>query len=194
MSRVLGVVGSPRKNGNTHVLVDAALEGARDAGGATEIVLLGDLAMGECDGCHVCWTGKPCVRDDDMNDVYPKIASADAIVFGTPVYWYAATALMKAFVDRLVYFNCDEHRPKVRGMAAGLVVPFEEQSPDMAGAVVTMFEKSCRYLEMELVGTVIAPGVTGRGEVRDRPDRLREAYELGGVLAASGERRVLDPE
>ena len=47
---------------------------------------------------------------------------------------------------------------------------------------------SCRYLEMELVGTVIAPGVTERGEVRDRPDRLREARSLGGLLVARSER------
>ena len=52
---MLGIVGSPRKNGNTHVLVSRILEGARDAGAEAETVLLGDLTVQECDGCHACW-------------------------------------------------------------------------------------------------------------------------------------------
>jgi multimeric flavodoxin WrbA len=55
MARVLGIVGSPRENGNTHVLVSHILDGAREAGATTEIVLLGDLKIAECDGCHACW-------------------------------------------------------------------------------------------------------------------------------------------
>ena len=93
---------------------------------------------------------------------------------------------MKAFLDRFVYFNCPEHRRDVAGTPAGLVVPFEETDPDMADLTVTMFDRSLRYLEMDLVGRVIAPGVTKRGEVADRPERLREARELGAALVRAG--------
>lgn len=50
-----------------------------------------------------------------MNGFYQKIIDSDILVFGTPVYWYAPTAIMKAFIDRFVYFNCPENREKIRG-------------------------------------------------------------------------------
>ena len=183
---VLGIVGSPRKDGNTHVLVREVLAGAAGAGAASETILLGELEIAECDGCHACWQGKPCPKGDDMNALYPRIAAADAIVFGTCVYWYGPTALMKAFLDRFVYFNGPEHRPDVAGKPAGLVVPFEETDPTMADLTVTMFDRSLRYLEMPLVGRVIVPGVTKRGEVAGRDEPLRQARRLGEALVRAG--------
>ena len=183
MSRVLGIVGSPRKGGNTHVLVSELLGAAADAGAETCEVLLGGLTIRECDGCHACWAGKYCPKADDMDILYDQLAAADAIVFGTPVYWYGPTALMKAFLDRFVYFNCEANRPKVRGKRAGLVVPLEESDPTAADGVVTMFERSLAYLEMELAGRVIAPGVTKRGEVKACGEAMARARELGRRLA-----------
>ncbi|HRY30259.1 MAG TPA: flavodoxin family protein, partial [Elusimicrobiota bacterium] len=71
--KILAVVGSPRKNGNTHILVSKLLESASTAGSQAETVFLGDLTLKECDGCHACWKGKPCAKKDDMLGLYPKI-------------------------------------------------------------------------------------------------------------------------
>jgi multimeric flavodoxin WrbA len=179
MKKVLGIVGSPRKKGNTHLLVARILEGARDGGGKTEILFLGDMELRECDGCHACWKGKPCTKDDDMNEVYEKIAESNVIVFGTPVYWYGPTALMKGLIDRLVYFNCPENRHKIRDKKAILAVPFEEKNPETASLLVAFFEKCLAYLEMDLLGTILVPGVTKRGEIKNRTADLDHAYELG---------------
>lgn len=179
---LLGINGSPRVGGNTDVLLQAALDGAAAAGARTELVQLGGLSIAECDGCHACWEGAECVKQDDMNALYERIAQADAILFGTPVYWYGATGLMKLLVDRLVYFNCPDHRALVRGKRAGVVVPFEEDDPAMADGVLEMFGKSLSYLEMTFVGSVIAPGVTALGEVRNHPAILAQARELGRKL------------
>jgi multimeric flavodoxin WrbA len=183
MKRILGIMGSPRKGGNTDVLMAALAEGARETMGAFERLPLKDGLIKECDGCHVCWTGKPCSKKDAMNDIFPKIAAAHAVVFGTPVYWYGPTALMKAFIDRFVYFNCPENRGGVGGKAAALLIPYEEETPDTAAPVVDFFERSLGYLEMRLVGQVIAPGVTKRGEVKKKPAFLEAARELGRRLA-----------
>src|SRR5512138_2812576 len=118
MKRVLGLVGSPRKNGNTHLLVAKMLEGAQAEGAETELVLLPDLTIQECDGCLACWRDKPCPKQDDMNALYPRIVASDVLVLGTPVYWYGPTALMKAMIDRWVYFNCPQNRAKIRGKRA----------------------------------------------------------------------------
>ena len=103
MKKILGVMGSPRKNGNTHVLLSKILESAKDNGATTDLIFLNDLVIKECDGCHSCWKSNECSKNDDMNNVYPMIIGCDVIIFGTPVYWYGPTALMKAFLDRFVF-------------------------------------------------------------------------------------------
>ncbi len=179
MKNVLGVCGSPRRKGNTDILVSKILEGAKEAGAKTESIFLKKLKIKECNGCHSCWEGKKCSKRDDMNDLYPKIEEADAIVFGTPVYWYGPTAIMKGFIDRFVYFNCPENRKKIRGKSAVLAVPFEEDDIDAAAPLVTMFEKSFDYVEINLVGKILAPGVGEKGDILKKPDLLEEAYKLG---------------
>ena len=180
---MLGIVGSPRKNGNTHVLVSRILEGAQAAGAETELVLLGELTIQECDGCHACWKGKhACNKQDDMQALYAKIAECDALVLGTPVYWYGPTALMKCVIDRFVYFNCPENRGKVRGKPALIAVPFEDTTSETADLVVRFFEKSLSYVEMELAGQITVPGVTKRGEVHSLMQVMDECHRLGKEL------------
>jgi multimeric flavodoxin WrbA len=183
MKKVLGIIGSPRKNGNTHLLVNKILEGAADSGLLTESILLKDLEIKECDGCHACWKGKDCSKGDDMNNIYPKIIESDIIVFGTPVYWYGPTALMKVFIDRFVYFNSDDNRIKIRDKQAVVVIPFEEDNPRTADLLVAFFKKCFSYLQLKFVETVIAPGVTVKGEVANKKEYLDRAYACGIRLA-----------
>ena len=183
MKKILGVMGSPRINGNTHVLVSKILEGAKEKGAATDIILLKDLNIQECDGCHTCWKGSECSKSDDMNNIYPRIIENDIILFGTPVYWYGPTALIKAFIDRFVYFNCPENRVKIKGKSAVIVVPFEEDNLETADLLVKMFEKSFEYLEIPLIGKIIIPGVTKRGEVIKQEATIEQCCNLGKKLA-----------
>src|SRR5512136_228410 len=118
-----------------------------------------------------------------MLALYPKIAASEIIVFGTPVYWYGPTALMKGFIDRFVYFNCPENRLRIKGKDAALAIPFEEENPETAMPLVTFFEKSLGYLEINIVGKVIVPGVTLKGEIVKKKSRMKEAFELGRRMA-----------
>ena len=119
-----------------------------------------------------------------MNGIYPKIIQSDVIIFGTPLYWYGPTALMKGFIDRFVYFNCPENRAKIKGKSAVIGVPFEEEDPEAAALLVAFFERCFEYLEMNLIGKIIVPGVSGKGEILEKGDRLGEGYELGRGLAS----------
>ncbi len=183
MKRILAVIGSPRRNGNTHILVSKIVEGARANGAVVDELFLGELTIHECDGCHACWKGKECSKNDDMRAIYPAIIQSDVIIFGTPVYWYGPTALMKAFIDRFVYFNCAENRQKIKGLSAALAVPFEEDDLDTAGGVVEFFQKSLAYLEIKLLGQIIVPGVGEKGAIRSKSKYLQQAYDLGRQLA-----------
>ena len=148
--KILAIVGSPRKGGNTDVLLSKIAEGARAGGAEVEVVHLGGLQVRECDGCHACWRGRLCSKDDDMRGLYPKIAESDVIVFGTPVYWYGPTALMKAVIDRFVFFNCEANRPQVRGKKAVVAIVLEEDREETWKPVVEFFERSLGYMEMQL--------------------------------------------
>ena len=185
MTRVLGVIGSPRRNGNTHILVSRFLEGALSEGAEVDTVFLGDLHIEECDGCQVCWRGKPCNKNDDMLGLYPRLIDSDIIVLGTPVYWYGPTALMKGFIDRLTFFNCPENRLGIKDKSAVIIIPFEEENPETARLVVEFFEKSLVYLEMKPTGKIIVPGVGAKGDILKLPQRLEESYKLGQQLARS---------
>ena len=183
MKRILAVVGSPRKNGNTHILVSRIAEGVKAKGATVEELFLGDLTIKECDGCHRCWKDRICSKNDDMCDIYSKIIESNAIIFGTPVYWYGPTGLMKLFIDRFVYFNSPANRNKIKGKSAVIAVPFEEENLEAAGLIVEFFQKCFEYLEMRLVGKIIAPGVSEKGDILQKPEILAEAYKLGQALA-----------
>ena len=167
------------------MLVSKIAEGATAGGAQVEVVHLGSLHIQDCDGCHACWRGGQCSKNDDMRLIYPKIAAADTVVFATPVYWYGPTALMKAFVDRFVYFNCENNRPMVRRKRAAVAVVLEETCEQTWRPVIEFFQKSLAYLEMELAETIVVPGVGAKGAIRRLPDRLEEAHQLGRRLAGA---------
>lgn len=182
MRKILGIIGSPRKKGNTDILVNKILDGAKEEGAVVENLFLNDLNIKECDGCHACWKTDICCKKDDMNNIYPKIIESDVIVFGTPVYWYGPSALMKMFIDRFVYFNSPENKLKIKGKGAVIVIPFEEEDPDTVAPLMAFFDKSLQYLGMNLLGKIIVPGVTLRGEISKKDNFLTEAFDLGKIL------------
>ncbi len=141
MATILGIIGSPRKGGNTQVVVERILDGAVSGGATADILFLDDMHIRDCIGCHACWKGLDCTRKDDMNGLYDRIAGADCFVFGTPVYWYGPTAIMKAFLDRFVYFNCPGHRDAVKGKPAIPAIPFEEDNPETATLTIDSSKK-----------------------------------------------------
>jgi multimeric flavodoxin WrbA len=103
--KVLGINASPRKNANTQTLVRAVLDGAAEKGAETRLVNLREIDINGCKGCEGCkkHLGR-CVQKDDLTTLLQEMAGFDAIVMGTPVYWYHVTAQFKMLVDRLYCF------------------------------------------------------------------------------------------
>ena len=99
--KVLGIVGSKRKNGNTAFLMKKALEAVESSEISTEMIYLGDYDIKGCTGCEGCKLSYQCVIRDDMQKLYPKILEADAMITGSPTYFYNITSDMKVFIERL---------------------------------------------------------------------------------------------
>lgn len=100
--KVLGIIGSPHgKNSSTLRLLEAAIEGASQAGAAVEIVDITKLRINYCKGCGNCYYNGKCAQDDDFNYVLGKILAADGIILGSPSYFDSVTAQMKTLLDRM---------------------------------------------------------------------------------------------
>ncbi len=104
--KVLGIYGSPRKGGNSDMLLDEALKGAADAGAAVSSLRCCDLDISGCMECAGCDATGECVVDDDMQQVYPLLGEADVIILASPIFFYSLPAQAKALIDRCQAMWC----------------------------------------------------------------------------------------
>lgn len=176
--QVLGIVGSPRRGGNTDLLVDAVLAGARGRGHQVAKLHLHDLAIGPCVDCRGCKSGaRVCVVGDGMREVYERLDAADALVLGTPVYWCGPSGPLKQMLDRWrPYFA--NGRLKAR---RAVLVAVAKDGPDEAGLLVAMLRRALGYLHVELVGEVLGTAYE-RGEILGDRAALERAGALGAAL------------
>ena len=120
--KVLGIVGSPRKGGNTERLVTEALAVAGGEGLETELVRLSGLSIQGCDGCQACRKLKRCVVKDDFQQVYDRMVAADAIIVGSPVYFSSPTPNVLALLHRAGYVAGAAGRPFERKVGGPITV------------------------------------------------------------------------
>ena len=176
--KILGIVCSPRKGGNTEILVREALKAVDGAGCETELVLVADKNIHFCDGCGACVENGICKIDDDMQMIYQQLESADGIILGTPVYFANVSAQAKTIIDR-TYAPLQAR--KLRGKVAAAIV--------VARRVGAGYALSSLYSYFTAQRMIIAGGGIGygrkRGEVRTGPggsptlSALEEARAVG---------------
>jgi multimeric flavodoxin WrbA len=178
---VVGFIGSPRKGGNTDILVDEILAGAKDAGATVEKVFLDDLTIRPCKACYTCRKDGECVVKDDMIDLYAVMQSADVWVIGTPVYWWGPSAQLKAFVDRwFAKAGSKEVQQKTfSGRRVVLAVPMGDADPATGRHVVGMFEDALSYVGAELFDSILAPGAYDAGDIKANTQLLQKARQTG---------------
>lgn len=190
--RILGLTGSYRKNGNTHILVEKVLEGARALGAETESIFLPDHDIKDCIGCEGCRTSYKCVIKDGMQAIYPKLEAADAIVLGSPTYFYNVTGIVKNFLDRMYCYELfdDANRSvwmalfEATGIKYAVTVAVCEQADeaDMGYTAVTM-NQSLWAVGYRVVDTVKALHVYKKGEITEHTSFLDHAAAAGQKLA-----------
>jgi len=179
--KIVGIVCSPRKGGNTEILVAEALNAAREKGAETEIVLMADKQINPCDACDACLENGACVIEDDMQDIYQKLENADGIIFGTPVYFNNVSAQAKAVIDRTYALLWTG---KLRGKVAGAAVAVRRVG---AGQVLSLLYSWFTVQRMITAGGCIGYG-RDTGEVRKGPGggpgstALGEAGAIGKAM------------
>lgn len=180
--KVLGVVGSPRKNGNTELFVGHALKAIAEEGLDTELVSLAGLDIRPCNACKACFEQERCSIGDDFWPVYLKMKEAEGIILASPVYYGSATALMKALMERAGYVSRHNAEP-FRGRVGGPMVVARR-----AGHNFTLAQLNFWF---QILGLVV-PGSSywniafGRekGEVANDEEGMKTAWNFGKNLAS----------
>ncbi|MBI4284393.1 MAG: flavodoxin family protein [Chloroflexi bacterium] len=178
MVNILGISCSPRRRGNTEILIGEALAGAREAGAETELLTLHDKDIRPCDGCFTCTKTGECKIDDDMQSIYDKLLAADGIIFGTPVYFWSASAQAKILLDRALALRYPHLRLANK---VGGIIAIAERTGLMNTAMLlyTYFARN-HMLASDEVCALAAE----KGEVRQDKYAMKASWELGGLVVA----------
>jgi len=184
--RVVVLMGSPRREGNTAALATRVAGGAADAGARVETFYLHGLTIRPCTACEACHKpkAKGCRLRDDMDRLYPALRAADAIVFASPIYWFTVSAQMKLAVDRC-YALLGPKGHALAGKRMGLVFTYGGEDPFDSGCTnaIRMFQDAFGFIGAPIAGMVYAS--SGAGPVRDNAKALDEAADLGRKLVAA---------
>jgi multimeric flavodoxin WrbA len=171
--KILGLSFSPRTRGNTEILLEAALLGARRLKAETELYRVAGKEIHPCDGCASCWDTGKCHIEDDMLEVYGKMREADGIIFGTPVYFYNMTAQGKTVIDRT--FALGRSNKNLANKVGGIVVV--GGSLGLVDAVKDLY--FYMLVARMLPASFVAAYAAGKGEVRKLPKCMQAAQNLG---------------
>ncbi len=178
--RVLGVFGSPRRDGNSSTLLAEVLGATEQRGATVERVVLADKRIAPCRACDACANASGCVQHDDMEELVAHMVESDVWALATPVYWWGPSAQLKTFVDRWYgAWHNPAHRAAFAGKRAVLVVSMGDSDPATARHVVGMFQDAFAYMGMTLAATVLAPNVSNRSDASKRPELIDAARSAG---------------
>ena len=172
---ILILSGSPRKDGNTEMLVDAFAKGTMEHH-QVEIVSVRDYKVNPCLGCNACFMNgdHSCVQKDDMPAIYKKMSQADMLVIASPVYFYGISAQLKAVIDR--FHNPIRDTFHIKKMA--LLLVGAATLPELFDAILTEYNLCLKFFNIEDAGKVLVRGVKDKGDLKGTRF-LDDAYQLG---------------
>ena len=182
--KVLVLLGSPRKKGNSTTLAKKIAEGAEAAGATVEQIYLHGQDIAPCNACYACQKpdSKGCAIDDDMQPIYQKLLDADAWVFASPVYWFSMSSQTKLALDRcfalLAYGN-----DVFVGKRIAVAMSYGDTDPFNSGCVNALrtFQDAFAYAGAKMVGMVYG-SAEAPGEIASNQDLMQRAEALGQKL------------
>ncbi len=185
MSVLLAISSSPRRNGNSELLLQSFNEGVQDGGGKVNSLRISELQFSPCKACDRCATSGECILQDDMQSIYPLIVSAGAMVLATPIYFGSLSAQLKMFIDRFQCWWYAKYRlkePFVKPeegkpgffMSVGALRNKDHAQNALAVARVYFHTINYRYVD-----SLSCCGLDKKGAIGKQPDALQNAYEAG---------------
>ncbi len=189
--KVIGFIGSSRKEGNTAWAVNKILEGAKGQGAETQSWCFSDIEIKPCRGCSSCKKGgKGCVIKDDMQDIYAAFADADAIVLGSPVYMGQMSAQAKIFTDRLYACISPRFSPfyKENIKKKKMVLVFTQGNPDpnLFQPYFDYTKNMFQMLEFDVKSVQVIEGMR-KEQAHEKSDLHASLNDVGASLVSEQE-------
>ncbi|MBC7107207.1 MAG: flavodoxin family protein [Methanomassiliicoccales archaeon] len=186
MIKVVGLMGSPRIGGNSDLLLDAALDGARGAEGSVEKIIVEKLDLHGCRECDSCMHTGNCKFHDDMELIYDLIDQLDVMIISSPVFFSGVPGQLKMMIDRC---QCIWARKFIRGekigggkrRVGGIILVGGKERSHFEGLLFTL-KTFFMTIDVELTGQLTFAGIDKRGTILDHPTALADARELGWKL------------
>ncbi len=185
---IIALFGSPRKNGNTELLLKETVKGIEDSGMQVRIFNLNLMNIKPCQDCGGCNETGECIFHDDMDLIHDAIKTADRVILASPVFFSALSAQAKIMIDRCQSFWCEKYllkRPIEGGRFGrkGLLLLVGGMKTDIgikcSEACAKAFFRTVSIPEHE---TLYFLGVDQKGDILNHPTALRDAYETGKKL------------
>ncbi|MCD6453283.1 MAG: flavodoxin family protein [Dehalococcoidales bacterium] len=186
--RVLGIAGSPRRGGNTDLLLNEVMRGAASRGAETKIIILNDLKITPCQHCDGCQETGRCVIEDDMRMIYRELKQADRIVLASPVQFMGVTAPMKAMIDRCQALWVSKYQLNLPPLGnqrprKGLFIAVGGQrAANMFEPALATVKVIFRVLDITYAGGLLFSGIDKKGAISKRPELLHQAFTSGQQL------------
>lgn len=194
--RVLAIYGSPRRQGNTALLLKKAVEGARAAGCAVDEVVLRDLRMSPCLELYGCKKDGRCIIRDDFQQVYEQLDTCDGIMLASPIFFYSVSAQTKILIDRCQSFWVRKHwvaggsakagKVGKKGLFIGVGATSGKKLFDGALLTVRYFFEA---IDAELWASLLCRGIDFEGDIMKNPAYLEQAFALGSNLSRALQQR-----
>ena len=190
--KVLGIAGSPRRGGNTDLLLAEVMKGAASGGADVKTIILNDLKITPCQHCDACLSAGRCRIEDDMQMVYRELEQADRVILASPIQFMGLTAQMKAMIDRCQALWARKYvlkTPPLEGnrerkglfISVGALKRSNLFEPSLA-TVKTLF----KVIDITYAGELLFPGIDEKGAVAKHPDALCQAFLAGQKRVEDG--------
>ncbi len=185
---VIAFLGSPRKEGNTELLLKEVIRGVEDSGFSVQIFELNSMSIKPCQDCGGCDETGECILNDDMEGIHKAIRTADRIILASPIFFFALSAQTKAMIDRCQSFWCEKYllkKPVPAGKAGrkGLLLLVggmkKEKGVQCAESCATAFFRTINVPEHSVLSFL---GIDKKAEILKHPTALEDAYREGRKL------------
>ena len=188
--RTIAFLGSPRRNGNSELLLTEAIKGVEASGSEVRVFNLNLLDTKPCQNCGGCDETGVCVLDDDMSDIYKEIRTADRFILASPIFFFGLSAQSKTMIDRCQCFWCEKYilkKPLPEGeygrkgllfLVGGLK---KEIGVECAAATAKAFFRTISVKEHKTLSFL---GIDAKAAILNHPTALRDAFEAGKGLVS----------
>ncbi len=183
--KVLGISGSPRRGGNTDLLLAEFLRGAASKTAEVKTIILNDLKISPCQHCDACLKAGICRIKDDMQMVYVDLEKSDRIVLASPIHFMGLTAQTKEMIDRSQALWARKYVLKIpplgnRRERKGFFISVGGRKvPNLFDGALVVVKTFFRIIDVTYAGELLFPGVDEKGVIARRPDAMKQAFEAG---------------